>query len=136
MKLITLTLACVLAVGGCHLTPAQQAEETQIENTILADLAAGKTLQQIEADVGKIVAGQPGVDVVVIVNDALQLLIDLGVIPTNELPQAKSMIAVLHTSILSRGVDSGITAPTTHAPAVAVVTDAGASADAAAAPKH
>jgi hypothetical protein len=90
----------VCAAFAC--TPANQAEATQIENVVLADLAKGDSLEQIEADVATIVAGKPGADVVVIVNDALQLLVDLGLIPANELPQVKIMIVKLHTVIDTR----------------------------------
>jgi uncharacterized protein YcfL len=100
MKSAFLIVLALTLASGC--TPAQQAEATQIENTVLADLAAGKTLEQIEADVSKLVAGQAGADVVVIVNDALTLLEDLGVIPQGALPQAKVMSTTLHTQIALR----------------------------------
>lgn len=91
------TLACLVVAADvpASCTPAQQAEYTQIEQTVLADLQAGKTLAQIEQDVGQLVAGQPGADVAEILNDALTLLIDLGVIPANILPTAKADLAAV-----------------------------------------
>lgn len=73
--------------------PAQQAVEAKVEQVILDDLAAGKTLPQIEADVAQLVAGQPGADAAIIVNDVLAFLIDIGVIPPGILPQARMMLA-------------------------------------------
>jgi hypothetical protein len=73
-------------------TPAQQALEAKVEQMILNDLAAGKTATQIEADIGQLVAGQPGADAVVILNDALAFLIDIGVIPPGFIPQAQAML--------------------------------------------
>lgn len=95
-------VGCLAVLPGCHLTPAQQAEETQIENVVIADLAAGKTPEQTEADVAKILAGQLGVDVVVVLNDVLQYLIDIGVISKDLLPRAKAMTASLHATIAAR----------------------------------
>ncbi len=86
----------IVATNGC--TPAQIAEEQRIEQTILveqtilADLVACKTRQQIEADVATIIAGQPGADVAAIVDAALVLLVDVGVIPPNVLPTAVAML--------------------------------------------
>lgn len=80
----------IVATNGC--TPAQIAEDQRIEQTILADLVAGKTRQQIEADVATIIAGQPGADVAAIVDAALVFLVDVGVIPPNVLPTAVAML--------------------------------------------
>lgn len=96
---VTSSLA-IVAVGSSALlsegcTPAQQAELGQIESIVLADVQAGKTLEQIMADVGKVVGGKAGVDVAVITYDILVTLIDLGVIPSNVLPQAQAHKAAL-----------------------------------------
>lgn len=96
--------ACILLCGlmasivvpAC--TPADQAIEAKIEQTVLSDFEAGDGLPQIETDVAKLVAGQPGADVVIIVNDALGLLIDLGLIPANDVPKAKAMRTELQMS--------------------------------------
>jgi hypothetical protein len=87
----------VLATAGAGAcTPAQSAELTQIENRVAADLQAGKTLEQIETDVAIIVNPKnPLIDtlVVILVNDALQILVDAGVIPPIFLPRAQTMLA-------------------------------------------
>lgn len=90
--------ASVLGIGATvsACTPAQQAEWSQIEQTVLSDLAAGKTREQILADVGSIVAGRPGADVAIILDDALEFLIDAGVIPADVLRAATKMHAEEH----------------------------------------
>lgn len=106
MKLITSILAVTTSVAAIGCTPAQQAEATKIENVVLLDLAAGyatgtpyiQILDKIDTDVGALVAGQVGVDVALIVNEALALLIDTGEIPANQLPTAKAIVVQLHTA--------------------------------------
>ena len=92
--LFGLLIAPVVAVlfGAC--TPAQVAQQTQIEQTVLNDLKAGKSFPAIEADVCAIVdPSSPQTCTVgaVIVNDAVTLLIDLGVIPANLIPSAVAL---------------------------------------------
>jgi hypothetical protein len=77
--------------GGC--TPAQQAQITKIEQIVLADILAGKTRAQIEADVGQALAGQAGADIAAIVDEVLMLLVDLGAIPAADLPRVMAMRA-------------------------------------------
>lgn len=94
-----------MCVSGC--TPAEQALATNIENTVLADLGAGKSLPQIEADVASLIIcpGAPNGScksaqaIVAIVNDTLDLLIGLGVIPPGVLPVAQSYHAQLTQQI-------------------------------------
>lgn len=87
------------AVGGTTLavatscTPAQQAVFSTVEQKVLDDVVAGKTLTQIETDVATLLVGTPGTDVVLIVNEALTLLVDIGAIPPSYLPQAKVLLA-------------------------------------------
>jgi hypothetical protein len=76
---------------GC--TPAQGALFSKVEQVVLDDLAAGKTRRQIEIDVGNALAGQPGADVAIVLEDVLTFLIDAGYIPSNLLPQAQTMLA-------------------------------------------
>jgi hypothetical protein len=90
VAVVVFVIAALASTNTC--TPAQQAVETKVEQTILADLAAGKNLAQIETDVATLLAGQPGADAVIVVNDVLAMLIDLGVIPHGLLPQAKAML--------------------------------------------
>jgi hypothetical protein len=85
----------LLLASGSACTPAQNAELSQIENKIAVDIQAGKTLEQIETDVALIVnPNNPLVDAIVImlVNDALQLLVDAGVIPPGFLSRAQTML--------------------------------------------
>jgi hypothetical protein len=60
-----------------------------ITQVVLQDLEAGKTLPQIETDVAALVAGQQGVDVLTLVDDAIKLLVDL-----NDLPATAQTYAV------------------------------------------
>jgi hypothetical protein len=80
-----------MAVVAC--TPAQGAMFSKIEQVVLDDLAAGKTRVQIEVDVGNALAGQPGADVAIVLEDVLTFLIDAGYIPPNLIPQARMMLA-------------------------------------------
>jgi hypothetical protein len=66
---------------------------SKIEQVVLDDLAAGKTRVQIEVDVGNALAGQPGADVAIVLEDVLTFLIDAGYIPPNLIPQAHMMLA-------------------------------------------
>lgn len=84
----TIALACAVAC-----TPAQKAEVQSIEALVAKDLAAGDSLPQVEADVAKLIAGQPGADAVIVLNDALILLIDAGILPPNLLSVAETMLA-------------------------------------------
>jgi hypothetical protein len=97
---VVLALA-VLGASQQACSPAQMAEADKVEQTVLADIVAGKTLPQIESDVATLVAGQPGADVVVLVDDALTFLVDLGVVPASVLPYAKSLIAAEHPKAMA-----------------------------------
>ena len=70
----------IISNTGC--TPATEAKAMQVENLVRSDLAAGKTLQQTELDVARLLTGQPGVDVALVLDDALALLVSLGLIPS------------------------------------------------------
>jgi hypothetical protein len=91
--------AIAFDTAGC--TPAQQAILGQVETIILDDLAMGKTLTAIEADVARVFAGQTGVDIVLIVDEAIVLLIDAGLIPANILPYAKQIAGEVHPIALA-----------------------------------
>jgi hypothetical protein len=71
---------------------------SQVEQTVLSDIEAGKTDAQIEQDVAALLgeqlfdAGAVTEEVVVVVQDAVAVLIDLGVIP----PQFGPFAAALH----------------------------------------
>lgn len=102
-----LVIACMLivgaeAIGGAALsagcTPAQQAELHAVESVVLADVAAGKTYEEITVDVGRVLDGQAGADVAEILDIAIQLLVDLGKIPPGVLAHAKKVQMKAHAS--------------------------------------
>lgn len=70
-----------VATQGC--TPAQQAEAQSLEQLVLHDIQLGKGEEAIEADIASQLAGQPGVDAVIVLNDILQFLLDAGMIPAD-----------------------------------------------------
>ena len=88
--LAVLALACVVvACGGALLagcTPAESAKWSQVEAVVLADVNAGKNLQQIESDVAGIVIGADAPLVLTIVDDALTVLEDLGAFSLADMP--------------------------------------------------
>jgi hypothetical protein len=88
-----LIAVAVLTLLGC--TPAQFADDVQKATAIvIADLEVGRTEPQIEADVAQALAGQPGADVVIVVNDILRVLVDTHVInPPPWLETAKARLA-------------------------------------------
>lgn len=70
-----------------------------VTSAVLAGIQRGETAEQIEIDVAKILnpdAGAIDAAVVIAVNDAITILVDLGVIPPHLIPQAK---AVQHTEL-------------------------------------
>jgi hypothetical protein len=83
-------LACVLGIccaagaalgalpeEGC--TPAQSAEVSKIEQTVLSELTSGATLNAIETAVELLLPA--GKDVDAVINDAIAVLKDLGYLP-------------------------------------------------------
>ena len=82
-------------------TPAQQADITKVEQTILTDLENGTVLSDIEAAVRALVP--QGADVDVIINDAITLMHDLGIIPANVLPVALDMQSKLAVKLQAKG---------------------------------
>jgi hypothetical protein len=94
ISLIAFVILPTITYLAC--TPAQTAEWQEVEQTVLTDFNAGKTAEQIEADVAKIVIpGNASADVVAILNDALSLLIDSGAIQDIALARAKAMQVAL-----------------------------------------
>lgn len=77
-------------------TAAQQATWTRVEQVVFDDLAQGKSRQQIEVDVGTVLAGQVGADIARIVDEAIVLLLDTGAIPPNVIPIAQQRLAEHH----------------------------------------
>jgi hypothetical protein len=96
-------ISCVAAVvtldaSGC--TPAQQAQAVNVTGVVLSDLLAGKDLPTIEADVTRALAGAGVVvtDIAAIVEDALNLLLDAGLVPPSLLPRAADLKAQAHVA--------------------------------------
>lgn len=87
-----LAIACVLA--GC--APAQTPNNVlaTVEQVVIADLVAGKTLAQVEQDVARALGGSPAADVTMVVQDVLAVLIDTGVLPPSLLPLASQYRAI------------------------------------------
>jgi hypothetical protein len=83
------TAAFGAAVVDC--TPAERAEASTLEDLVLHDLQAGDSDAQIENDIASQLAGQPGVDAVIILNDVLQFLIDAKAIPADLMSAALTM---------------------------------------------
>jgi hypothetical protein len=82
------TLSLLPASTGCK--PGALPSFATIEQTVLNDIKiVGETAEKIEADIAPFLA--PGSDVVVILDDALILLSDLGLIPSPNLPAAQAM---------------------------------------------
>ena len=84
-------LSGLAAVTESACTPAETAQASKVEGVVLADIVAGKSLETIEQDVAVLFAGQPGADIVAIVNDALALLIDMHVVPIANVPTALAL---------------------------------------------
>jgi hypothetical protein len=82
----------VIGFALAHCTPAQQAALGKIEQVVLDDILVVKTRQQIEVDVEQLLAGQAGVDVAKLVDDAITFLLDLRDIPAGSIPQANALL--------------------------------------------
>jgi hypothetical protein len=92
MKKTILGLALIASVAACK--PGEYPSFTSVEQTVLADIKlVGITIEKIEADIQPFVPAGSNLDA--IVDDALQVLMDLGLIPSTSLPQAQSMHATL-----------------------------------------
>ena len=95
-----LFLAGFLCTQGCK--GAQFPSLNAVEKVVLTDLAeCGDTTAcrvKMENDVATLVAQgligpEAGTDATVLVRDALQFLADMGVIPQNEVPKARAVLA-------------------------------------------
>lgn len=89
-------IAAVLPIAAEGCTPAQTSFIGRVEQTVLADIVAGKDDVQIEQDVATVMGYGPDSGVlpsvvVAIVVDATQLLIDEGFIPASILAQTKTL---------------------------------------------
>jgi hypothetical protein len=99
-----------LCLPGCSTLAAAFPELDKIEQLVATDLAAGKTAEQIEADVAVLVCPNSVatlcVDAVVVVNDAVAFLIDTGVFANKpaSLAAAKALLSVEHAKLAARGI--------------------------------
>lgn len=81
----------------------------KVEQLVLNDLAAGKTPEQVEADVATLLCGSNVaplcVDAVVVVNDVVTVLVDTGVLAKNPvaLATAQKILTAEHAKIAARG---------------------------------
>lgn len=101
--------ATLLLSISCAQWQAIYPELDKIEQIVAADLAAGKALVQIEADVAALLCGSSAaplcVDIVVVVNDAISFLINTGILAKREpaaMPYAQRMLAEEQTKIAAR----------------------------------
>lgn len=85
-----------LATAAC--TPAQSAAWNTIESTVLVDVEAGKTPAQIETDVATIAVGKSGPELVLLVDDAITFLEDVGAFSI----LAQRRVAELHASLATQ----------------------------------
>ncbi len=110
----------VLVVGaagasssGC--TPTQSAEFGTLGQLVLSDVAAGKTLAQIESDVAQALFGNTTVtnQIVAIVNNLLQLLLNAveGPTPTPGLTIPAPTVAVMKSMVVSLQAQMATFAP-------------------------
>lgn len=100
-------------VSGCKQIEAVFPELDRVEQIVATDLGAGKTPEQIEADVAVLLCGGADsgaaplcVDAVIVVNDAVAFLIDTGVLATNPaaLAHAKTVLGAEHSKLAARGI--------------------------------
>ena len=93
--------ALMLMLVGCQQLQAAAPELTKIENVVLADVEANDSNAQIVSDVAKTLGQDLGAGPAVVAfvtaatYDAMQFLIDMGVIPAKFLDQAKAQAAAL-----------------------------------------
>ena len=104
MKIIVAWAAALLM--GCTQLTAFFPELDKIEQIVATDLAAGKTPEQIEADVVTSMcptsAAPLCVDGVVVLNDVVTWLIDSGVLKGQALANAKAVQSAARVKLAAR----------------------------------
>jgi hypothetical protein len=85
--MVTVSVAVPSATTGC--TPAQSAEISKIEQAVLDGLTSGATLVMVENAVELLIPA--GKDIDLLINDAISVLKDLGVLPPTLFSAAQSM---------------------------------------------
>jgi hypothetical protein len=98
-----LLLAGALGLSNTSCKGVNFPQLDKVEQIVLNDLAScGATpacVQQMESDVATLIAGQAGADAVKLLNDALTLLVDAGLVPADLLPKARSVLATEHLKL-------------------------------------
>lgn len=94
--------AAVLSISACKNLSAAFPVLDQVEQEIVTDLQEGMGPTQIEDDIARMLAGQEGVDVVTVVQDAVTFLIDMGIIPSNLLEPAKAIKGYEQSKLAAR----------------------------------
>lgn len=91
-------LSATPLLTGCQQIQAIFPQLDKVEQIVLAGVLAGEGAEQIEKDVAAFLAGKAGVDIVVVVNDAIGILIDMGIIPAGVIPQMPSVSYAAHAA--------------------------------------
>lgn len=95
-----LAILAVAALADC--TPAARAQAFDVSAVVLRDILAGADLPTIEADVTrelqKLDASVVEIDVALVVEDAINLLLDAKAIPPSLVPQAKMRASEAHAT--------------------------------------
>jgi hypothetical protein len=93
LLLLTGGAALLSTQEGC--TPAAQATISKVDQKIADDIAAGKSLPEIEQDVNAIL-GKPAVDVETIVMDVIAVILDVGGLAADKADHAQAILAEIH----------------------------------------
>ena len=89
-------------------TPAQQAEVTQIQQWVEADLVAGMGFPQIFQDVSQRIGGPFAGDLATVILDCIQLALDGGKLPPSAQAHAVMVRAEARAQIRARSTDAGV----------------------------
>lgn len=103
LVMLAIAAAVPVSLGAAGCKPAQEAEISTVERIVLSGIVNGETAEQIEKDVASALAGKPGVDVVILVNDAIAILRDLGVIPAGSLQHTDAVSMRVHEQLAAAG---------------------------------
>lgn len=102
-------LVTLIVLFGPGCTGAAAPVFSAVEQVVLDDLNAGKTVAQIEVDVARVLGnavadggGGVAVDIVTVVQDAVALLIDAGVVPESVVPYAKTVLGSERAKLAAR----------------------------------
>lgn len=91
MKLGLLT--SMMALMGCQTIEAEFPKLATAAGVIVADLKAGDLPSQIEQDVARVLAGQPGVDVILAIQAVANGLLSVGDVPAELIAPLTALVA-------------------------------------------